>query len=200
MEYVWHGNLVDGVCFAVKLYRTAKKMTFTSSVEYTDGDVEDFDEAEYLAACHLFTMHKRSSETADLPSGEEASSASECDLSSDSDDHVPKARQRKPNKKKLLHDNVASVTNTSVAEKEMASMSASAIDEVNLKLESRLKIVKNKEVKVVILQEKYQHILEDYTRRQLLLNAPEVTIMVRPILGDLSNALNRVKVGNWVEV
>jgi hypothetical protein len=45
--------------------------------------------------------------------------------------------------------------------------------------------------------------LEDCTHRQLQQNVPEVTTMVhprRPTLGDLVDALNRVKVGDWVEV
>ena len=45
--------------------------------------------------------------------------------------------------------------------------------------------------------------MEQHTRRQLQQNVPEVTTMVharRPTLGDLADALNRVKVGDWVEV
>jgi hypothetical protein len=141
------------------------------TVSYTEGDAEEFDEAEYLAAVHLFRVNKRNKEeaedSANLSSVEEDASPSEAELSSDSSDDKPKARQRKPHKKKLPPDNISSVTNTSVAGKEMATMSASAIHDVNLKLEGRLKKVKNKEVKACVLQEKYQDILEDHTRRQL---------------------------------
>ena len=45
--------------------------------------------------------------------------------------------------------------------------------------------------------------MEEHTRKQLQQNVPEVTTMVharRPTLGDLADALNRVKVGDWVEV
>jgi hypothetical protein len=168
------------------------------TVEYTDGDVEDFDEAEYCTGCM-----KTNKNEADLSPEEEAASASDADLSSDSDDNAPGARKRKPNTKKTKPNNVSSVKSTSVAGKELASMSESAIDVVNIKLETRLQKAKKKEATSCVVQEKYQAIVEDHTRRQLQNNAQQVTTMVydrRPTLGEMSGALNRVKVGDWVEV
>ncbi len=45
--------------------------------------------------------------------------------------------------------------------------------------------------------------LEEHTRRQLKNNALEVTSMVhdrRPTLGEMSDALNKGEVGDWIEV
>jgi hypothetical protein len=174
---------------------------------YTDGDAQHYDEAEYLAAVHLYRDEKRKKEEAEenLSLAEELASASEAEITSgsDSSEDKPKRRQRKPRKQKLPPDNISSVKCESVAGKVMLSMSATAIQEVNLKLEKRLQKVKNKEVKACVLQEKYQDIVEQHTCRQLQQNVPEVTTMVharRPTLGDLADALNRVKVGDWVEV
>ncbi len=56
-----------------------------------------------------------------------------------------------------------------------------------------------------MLQGKYEYevMLEEHTRRQLKINALEVTSMVhdrRPTLGETSDALCKVKVGDWIEV
>ena len=67
------------------------------TVLYTDGDAEDYDEAEYLAAVHLFRVNKRNKEeaedSANLSSVEEDASPSEAELSSDSSDDKPKDRK-----------------------------------------------------------------------------------------------------------
>jgi hypothetical protein len=54
-----------------------------------------------------------------------------------------------------------------------------------------------------VLQGKYEVMLEEHTRRQLKINALEVTAMVhdrRPALGEMSDALNKMKVGDWIDV
>ena len=177
------------------------------TVVYSDGDAQDYNEAEYLRGVHLYRDQKRKKEEAedDLFPVEEFASTSEADISSgsDSSEEKPVRRQRKPRKKKLPPDNISSVKSESVAGKEMVTMSATAIHEVNLKLVKRLQIVKNKEVKACVLQEKYQDIVEEHTRKLLQQNVPELTTMVharRPTLGDLADALNRIKIGDWVEV
>ena len=98
-------------------------------VEYTDGDAEDVDEAEYLKAVALFRKDTASSE-------EEAATGSDEDPSSDSKDSALAACPRKSNPKKTKPNNVSTVKSTSVAAKELATMSASAIAEVNVKLEA----------------------------------------------------------------
>jgi hypothetical protein len=103
--------------------------------------------SEYLAACALFREDTASSE-------EEAASGSEEEPSSDSEDSAKVARGRKSKLIKAKPDNFSTVTRASVAGKEMATMSASAVAEVNVKLEARFKKVQNKEVKSCVLQEK----------------------------------------------
>ena len=177
------------------------------TVLYSDGDAHSttyYDEAEYLKAVHLYRDLKRKKEDAEdhLFPVEELASSSEADISSgsDSSEEKPPVRQRKPRKYKLPPDNISSVKCESVAGKEMVTMSATAIQDVNLKLVKRLQKVKNKEVTACVLQEKYQDIVEAQTRKQLQQNVPEVCTMVharRPTLGDLADALNRVKVGDF---
>ena len=180
------------------------------TVLYSDGDAHSttyYDEAEYLKAVHLYRDLKRKKEEAEdhLFPVEDLASSSEAGISSgsDSSEKKPLQRKRKPRKNKLPPDNISSVKSESVAGKELVTMSATAIEDVNLKLVKRLQKVKNKEVTACVLQEKYQDIVEEQTRRQLQQNVPEVCTMVhapRPTLGDLADALNRVKVGDWVEV
>ena len=82
-------------------------------------------------------------------------------------------------------------------------MSATAIEMVDVALDKRLSKVKNKEVKSCVLQEKYQALVQEQAAAYLKNNAPVVTSMVharRATLAELSNVLNRVKLGDWVEV
>jgi hypothetical protein len=87
--------------------------------------------------------------------------------------------------------------------KELATMSDEAIDLVNVALDKRLNKVKNKETKSCVLLEKYQVLVEKHAATQLIQNPQSVSSMVhgrRQTLGELTSALNRVKVGNWIEV
>ncbi len=169
--------------------------THLYSIEYTDGDVEDFDEEQRLLASHLYWDNKNGG--SDISAAEEEAYSED---DTDSDDCKPRRKKSLPRTTK--RDNL-DVSSTCVAGKELATMSDAAKDVVNVVLDKRLRKVKNKEVTACILQEKYKALVEEHAAELLKNNTQPVTKMVharRLTLGELTTTLNRVKVGEWVEV
>ncbi len=160
--------------------------------------MEDFDEGEYLFAYDLHRDNKTKPDNEDSASDDDTYALE--DIGSESESPFPKNTSKKATKHL---QNLTVVKRECIVGKELATMSATAIEKVDVALDKRLSKVKNKEVKSCVLQEKYQALVQEQAAAYLKNNAPVVTSMVharRATLAELSNVLNRVKLGDWVEV
>ena len=149
------------------------------------------------------TIREEEADAEEEDDAEEISAAEEeADAEDDTDSDDSKPRRKKSHQRTAKLENL-DVSSTCVAGKELATMSDAAKEVISIVLNKRLKKVKNKEVTSCILQEKYKALVEEHAAALLKNNTQPVTKMVharRQTLGELTTVLNRVKVGDWVEV